>query len=158
MFSEEEITRITKAVWSTQLKLELQELVEEDLDPFAFAEEMTLTAAIQVTGDWRGAVHLNSSHKLIRRAAAIMFSTPDHALEDFHICDALGELASMTAGNLVSLLSGHFNLSLPFIVDGTFHSVRLLGAELMQEVELVFDGEAVVVAILQARPDKKRNR
>jgi CheY-specific phosphatase CheX len=154
MFSEEELRRIAKAVWGTQLQLELSDSFEDDedeLDYFSFAEENTLTASIQVTGDWRGAVLFNASHSLARRAAAIMFDLPEAHVEANHVSDALGELVSMTAGNLVALLSGNHQLSLPIVVEGTFANIRMLQADLLQEVELLFDGEALVISVMQAR-------
>jgi CheY-specific phosphatase CheX len=160
MFSEEEVRRITKAIWSIQLQLSLedrfeeQEFSEEDeLDAFGFGEEMTMTSSIHVTGDWKGAVVFNASKKLARRAASIMFDTIEYHLDEDQIFDALGEITLMTAGNLISLIGGRLIPSLPMVVEGTFHSMRLHGADLVHEVELIFDGEPLIVTIMEARPD-----
>ncbi len=158
MFSEEEIRKITKAIWSIQLQLEASDSSEDDedeLDFFSFGEEMTMTASIVITGDWKGAVLFNASDKLARRAASIMFDTPDFNLEQDQISDALGELTSMTAGNLVGLIGGHYAIGLPMVVEGTFHSVRLPGTEMLYDIELVFEGEPLVVNLVQARPEEQ---
>jgi CheY-specific phosphatase CheX len=159
MYTEEEIRRITKAVWSIQLQLNLEdryedaEIDEEDeLDAFGFGEEMTMTSSIHITGSWKGAVVFNSSKRLARRAASIMFDMAEHYLDDDQVFDALGELTSMTAGNLIGLISGQLTPSLPMVVEGTFHSMRLHGADIIREVELILDGEPLIVTIMEARP------
>jgi CheY-specific phosphatase CheX len=143
------------------LQLEFSDSLEDDedeLDFFSFAEENTLTASIQITGDWRGAVLFNASHTLARRAAAIMFGLAEDQVETGHVSDALGEMVSMTAGNLLALLSGNFQLSLPIVVEGTFANIRMLQAELLQEIELMLDGEALVISVMQARADAQARR
>ncbi len=158
MFSEEEVRTITKAIWSIQLQLEPSDSDDEDeFDYFSFGEEMTMTASIFISGDWMGAVMINASDKLARRAAAIMFDTPEYSLDQDQISDALGELTSMTAGNLLGLASGRHSIGLPMVVEGTFHSVRLPGTNMLHDIELIFEGEPLVVSVVEARPKDNEN-
>ncbi len=160
MVSNADLRSITNSIWSTQLGLNL-EMVDIDGSEgsdrlvggreSSLAEETSMTGSIQISGTWKGAVHLQCTYRLARRAAALMFGLEEGKLNHDDVLDALGELTNMTAGNLKSLLPGESYMSLPTVVDGTDYDVTLLDSELVMEVAFVLDDEPLGVRVFKSR-------
>jgi CheY-specific phosphatase CheX len=90
-----------------------------------------LTSAVQMTGDWNGAVLMEcDGRQACRFAARFLAREPsgDDVVDD-DVRDVLGELANMIGGNLKSVLSRGIQLSMPSVVDGSNYSLRICGAE-----------------------------
>lgn len=142
---ENRIRSIVHDVWSTQLGLSI-----DDLKALAStAETTTITAAIHITGDFRGGIRLESSRALIRRAASIMFDQPEDTMtrEDEH--DVIGELTNVIAGNVKALIPGTNSLSLPTIVDGSDYRVSTLDVKTSDDYGFALDGEAMVLTVFE---------
>jgi chemotaxis protein CheX len=75
-------------------------------------------ACVQITGAWRGTVTVAAGPPLVRALAAAAFATPPERVTDAHRTDALGELASMVAGNLKAVLPPPCYLSPPAVGTG----------------------------------------
>ncbi|HEX3762209.1 MAG TPA: chemotaxis protein CheX [Kofleriaceae bacterium] len=69
---------------------------------------------VQFAGAWTGGVLLRCDAALARTCAAILLAD-DHC-DDAAVCDALGELTNMVAGNLKAVLPAPSRLSLPVVV------------------------------------------
>lgn len=69
---------------------------------------------VQSTGAWSGGVLLRCDAALARTCAAILLA--DEPCDDAAVCDALGELTNMVAGNLKAVLPAPSRLSLPVVV------------------------------------------
>jgi hypothetical protein len=74
---------------------------------------------VRFTGAWSGYLVLRCDPGFARACAAILLE--DDACGDDAICDALGELTSMVAGNLKAVLPAPTQLSLPCVVSGGLH-------------------------------------
>lgn len=77
-----------------------------------------LFACVQITGAWRGTVTVAAGPPLVRALAAAAFATPTERVTDANRADALGELASMIAGNLKAVLPPPCYLSPPAVAAG----------------------------------------
>src|SRR5712691_9554787 len=110
---DSDICQVVEGIWSSVLGLEVR---RGDEPAKRNGKHGFLTACVQITGLWEGAVTLDCSAALARRTAAIMFgvSPEDASLDEIH--DALGELTNMTGGNIKTLLPGPCQLSLPAVV------------------------------------------
>lgn len=146
-FSEEDLRTITKNVFSIQLGMELDESADMKAKGL-LAEERTVTASVQITGEWKGAVHLQASYRLAQKTAATMFAIEEEELSDADIPDAFGELANMIAGNFKALLEGINYVSLPIVVEGKKHVFTLPDAEILFEINLARQREPVLVSVL----------
>ena len=69
--------------------------------------------------------------------------------------DAVGELANMTGGNVKALLPMTCRLSLPRVVEGTGHTTRPPGGELVTTVAFDCQGSSLVIQLLKKRPSEE---
>jgi chemotaxis protein CheX len=125
----EELMQIVLSVFETMMGLE----AEESNDPWAPTEQWW-TAAVYLSGEWNGAVHVECDQQQACRFAGRFLSIdPAEAAEEM-VRDVLGELANMIGGNLKSALMSGIRLSLPSIVSGSDYSVRVCGAAIRQRM------------------------
>lgn len=75
-------------------------------------------ACVQITGAWRGTVTVAADAELVRALAAAMLVVPVERVSDADRGDALGELASMVAGNLKAVLPPPCYLSRAAVAAG----------------------------------------
>jgi chemotaxis protein CheX len=142
---EAAIRSVVHTVWSTQLGL------EPELDPAAPVRigSPSMTAAVHISGDFSGVVRVAADRRLVRRAAAIMFSIAEDAITADDDRDTLGELANIVAGNIKALLPGTSSISLPTIIGGTDYTVSTVDVRSSSEVGFLVDGDAFVVTIVE---------
>ncbi len=141
----DQVRDIVRAVWSTQLGLDIQ---DGDAALFDQGGE-TLTAAIHISGDFHGGIRAECSRPLIRRAAAVMFSLREEDLTPDDERDVVGELTNVIAGNIKALIPGKNSLSLPTIVEGTDYQVSTLDVKSSDDLVFALDGELIVVTVLE---------
>jgi chemotaxis protein CheX len=77
-----------------------------------------VVSAVQIVGDWQGAVRLDIDLELARRACANLVGLEPDDLSAQDIRDAAGELANMTGGSVKALCSPTSRLSLPSVAMG----------------------------------------
>ncbi|MEX1311822.1 MAG: chemotaxis protein CheX [Candidatus Sulfomarinibacteraceae bacterium] len=142
---ENQIRSIVRDVWSTQLGLTIDDLAERP----TFENTKTLTAAIHITGDFRGCVRLECSRALILRSASIMFGQPETELVRDDEIDVIGELTNVVTGNIKALVAGENSLSLPTIIDGSDYEVFTLDVKTMDDYWFALDGEAMIVTVVE---------
>jgi chemotaxis protein CheX len=143
--NEAQIRSIVRSVWSTQLGLEVQDL-EGTVQP---TDSPTMTAAIHISGDYRGGIRLECSRALVRRAATIMFDLPAEQLADDDDRDVIGELANVVAGNIKALIPGSNTISLPTIVEGSDYHVSALDVRSSVDFNFTLDGESMTVTVME---------
>jgi chemotaxis protein CheX len=135
----------TQNIWSSVLGLELSALPEipgEDAEPAS-------TACILISGDWEGAVMLQSRTGAARAFVAKMFeSAPDDLTPD-DFDDGLGELANLVGGNFKNQIGGVCALSLPTVVHGRDHVLRVPQSRLLDQAAFEVDGMGVVVSVFE---------
>jgi chemotaxis protein CheX len=145
--SEEQVRAVVRNIWSTQLGMEIEDLP----DPRGATSGETITAAVQISGDFVGGIHLEGSRALIQKAAATMFSLPEDQLTEEDERDVVGELANVVAGNIKALIPGRNVISLPTIVEGTDYTVSSVDIKTSERFAFSFDGEWFVLTVLENR-------
>ncbi len=146
-FVESDVQMLVEAIWSTVLSLQARrarsgrDLRLDDAGP-------VITGCAQITGAWEGAVLLECSVALAHRAAAAVFRTDPAELSVADLEGAIGELTNMHGGNLKGLLPDSCFLSLPAVVHGRDHRLRVPGAAEVCRQVYECDGERFVVSIL----------
>lgn len=144
--SEADLERIAGDIWAAMLGLELKPHHElETYDP----AERVVTGLVQITGDWEGAVSVQTSEVFARKAAGLMFAMDDEEVGDEEVNDTIGELANMTGGNVKSLIEGSCQLSLPSVTSGRDYAVCLPGTTMTGRLSLNCEEELIVMSLLQ---------
>jgi chemotaxis protein CheX len=141
-----DLARIAEDIWAAMLGLELHvthELAEPD------PQVRLVTGAVQITGDWEGAVTVQGSESFARRAAAAMFMMDVDDVGDEELSDTVGELANMVGGNVKSELGGSAQLSLPAVTIGREYTLSVPGSATRDLVTLDCDGDRIVLTLLQ---------
>jgi chemotaxis protein CheX len=118
-----ELAQIVAYVFRTMLCLEVSES-DQPLIP----DPNRLTATIYLAGDWKGALALECGRKEACAFAARFLSTDAPEIVDDVVRDVMGELLNMIGGNLKCVLAGGLKLSMPSVVDGADHSLRVCRA------------------------------
>ena len=120
-----ELTQIVESVFATMLGLE----VASCEIPWVDGPDR-LTAAVNLSGAWNGAVLFECDRRQACRLAARFLSIdapepqPIPAEVDDMVRDLIGELANMIGGNLKCVLTHGARLSMPSVVDGSESSIR----------------------------------
>lgn len=124
--------RAVGEIFRTMIETETWPLAETP----SLLPEHPIVGAVYLAGGWRGALLLETwaeqafvwTHKLM--------SVPEpHSLDD-DVRDCIGELTSMVAGNLKSLLPVEIALSMPSVVEGRQFTLRLIGGH--QKIKVDF--------------------
>jgi hypothetical protein len=148
MITENDICQLTCSIWESTLGLAVQPIPGSGL---LQREAGIVTARVQITGAWRGAVLLECSQELAKKVARAMFGLDSEEPSSEEVRDALAEITHVTAGNFKALVCGNCNLSMPQV------SERVLDPPIAPEeavlARLAFDcrGEPFVVTILEGQ-------
>jgi len=108
-----------------------------------------IASAVQIVGDWQGAVRLDIDMELARQACAKLLGVDAADLSSEDIRDAAGELANITGGSVKALLAPTSGLSLPSVVMGQNYEFSLLQEELIHESSFVHESGTLLVSIFQ---------
>ena len=142
-----ELAQIVEYVFRTMVCLE----VSESNQPWLPSQDR-LTATIHLTGDWPGVLALECDRKQASVFAARFLSmNPPETVDDV-VRDVLGELANMIGGNLKCVLAGGLKLSMPSVVDGADHRVRVCRAGIRER--LVFQSPEGVFSVAVLREER----
>ncbi len=143
-FLETELRQVTEMVWDSILGVSLVTRPGGPTSPHRM-----VSAWVQFTGAWEGAVTVECSAAFARRAAASMFGVEPGATTPADARDAIGELTNMTGGNIKALLPGPCRLSLPSVVEGAAHGTSMPEGEIVTTVAFDCEGSPLVVRLLQ---------
>jgi CheY-specific phosphatase CheX len=95
----------------------------------------TLTAIVDINGDFNGSVSVRCRRTTAERIASVMFDAPEPDLSREDVIDALGEFANMAAGAVKGMLDGDKTLGLPTVGEGIDyimvvpHTTEILGID-----------------------------
>jgi chemotaxis protein CheX len=107
------------------------------------------TAMVGLAGSLRGVITFCCGSQAGRRIAARMLG-PNEVCNEPQICDGLGEICNMVAGNFKNKLIGVNRsclLSVPAVVTGNAYRFRsLAGGESLQTV-LLWDGQPLIIRL-----------
>ena len=140
ILSDDDLFTLTETIWSSVLGLELSRADEVD----GKIGERAMTSAVQITGDWEGAVTVTCSAALAGHLAAAMFACTPEELSDDEVRDAMGEIANMTGGNVKGMLPGTNTLALPTVVEGDQTALSISRTQVLNRVVAMSQGEPVV--------------
>ncbi len=138
-----DMAQIVQSVFETMVNLE----VSENGEPW-FAGLDRITGLVHLSGDWNGVLLIECDHdQACRFAGQYLTIDPPETVND-DVRDVLGELANMIGGNLKSMLTAGIHLSMPLVVDGTYH-LRVGGAELNGRIAFQTEGKTFWVALIE---------
>ncbi len=143
MISSEEILSITENVFTTMIGCP----VELGADSEALAEQSPVTGCVQISGQWTGAVLVQTTGKLASYAASQMFAISEAEVEKGECQDTMAELANMIGGNIKSLVPGPSNLSLPTVTIGKEFDIRIFGTKVESVVPMRCNGQQLRVIV-----------
>ncbi len=115
-----------------------------------------LTATINLTGDWPGMLALECGREQASAFAARFLSMEKPETVDDVVRDVLGELSNMIGGNLKCVLAGGLKLSMPTVVDGADHRLRVCRAGMKDR--LVFECIEGIFSVAVLREERERIR
>lgn len=108
-----------------------------------------LTACIQISGAWSGAVVASFPESLARKFAATMLDASEDSASPDDLRDTLGEIVNMIGGNLKATLPSPSHLSLPWVTSGHDVRVSFPHAKALDGARFVCEGEPLIVRVVQ---------
>jgi chemotaxis protein CheX len=120
----DELAQIVESVFATMMELEATPLDA----PWCIADDR-VTAAVQLNGDWNGAVLVECGHQLACRLAGRFVGMDPPEEVDEIVRDVMGELANMIGGNLKCVLTQGLQLSIPSVVSGHEYTLQMCRAD-----------------------------
>jgi len=146
-----ELAQIVEYVFRTMVCLEVSEFKQSW---FPGADQ--LTATIHLAGDWNGVLALECGHEQACAFAARFLSMEKPEMLDDDVRDVLGELTNMIGGNLKCVLAGGLRLSMPSVVDGADHNLRVCRSGIRER--LVFECAEGVFSVAVLREQRQAVR
>ncbi|MEZ6137875.1 MAG: chemotaxis protein CheX [Pirellulaceae bacterium] len=146
MVTNEDIVSITENVFSTMVGSG----VEVASESVSLAEADPFTGCVHISGEWTGAVLVQTSGDLARHAASSLLAMDEEALQLADCQDAIAELANMIGGNIKSLVPGPSALSLPTVTSGKEFDIRIFGTQIENEIAMQCNGQQLRVVVCRA--------
>jgi len=140
-FSANDLGRVVRTIWSTQLGLELEDGEPEALEA-KLADRETIAAGVTFSGDFSGTLVQRCSHQASMVAASSAFAADGEEISSIEARDVLAELTNMTAGNLKAILPGHIEFSSPATIDPDEDT-----GSLVAEAGFELQGEPLIVKL-----------
>ena len=141
--SADDLQRVVKTIWSTQLGFELDVAEPAALAPL-LSDENTVLTSINFAGDFNGRLEQRCSHHVSLSAAAAAFAGTGNDLEISDIRDTVAEMAHMTAGNLKSILAENCEVCTP-----DAHGSSSAKESIIAEAAFIFEGEPLIVDVIR---------
>lgn len=143
-----ELERIVVNIWDAVLSLEAKptEIVS------ASTPDSMMTACVQITGEFEGAVTLHCPSELMRDAARAAGLGDNPSIEEMR--DILAELANITGGNVKSHLPAPAQLSLPSVVEGSDYRFGVKGSRVVESLGVLVLDRLVVVTLLERQESR----
>ena len=140
-----DLCQLTRAIWESTLGLEVQPIPGPGLSE---QQAGIVTGRVQITGAWLGAVLLECSEELAKKAAHAMFGLDSNEPTPEEVRDALAEITNVTAGNFKSLVCGHCHLSMPQVTRGVVDPLIAPHNVVISRQAFACQGEPFVVTVL----------
>lgn len=146
-----QLAAVAPEIWDMMLSLGLDPMADVPAELFPTGES-TMTGLVTVSGDWTGAIAVQSSTQAARRFAAAMFMAGDGAeLSDDEVHDAQAELTNMTGGNIKNMLPGNCKIGIPSVTEGTGYVVKVPRTTPIHKMVYDCRGDRVLVTVFEAR-------
>jgi len=108
-----------------------------------------IVSAVQIVGDWQGAVRLDIDLELARRACANLVGLEPGDLSTQDIRDAAGELANMTGGSVKAICSPTSRLSLPSVAMGRDFEFTVSQGTVILESSFLHPSGTLTVSVIE---------
>ncbi|MGB7329399.1 MAG: chemotaxis protein CheX [Rubripirellula sp.] len=146
MITTAEIVEVSENVFSTMVGRSVEQVDDvNDLE-----SQSPVTGAIQISGEWTGAILVQTTEKLAAKSASVMFAIDEQSVSKNDRQDTMAELANMIGGNLKSLLPGPSSLSLPTVTSGKEFDIRIFGTEIENSVPMQCNGQSLRIVVCKA--------
>jgi len=151
--SRADLTAIVDEIFGTMAGMQLlpSEKVIKLESPNGF-----VVAAVQIVGDWQGAVRLDIDLELARRACANLTGMASDELSQQDVRDAAGELANMVGGSVKALCAHASRLSLPTVAVGRDFEFSLCQGKVIQALSFCHSSELMTVSVIERREARTR--
>lgn len=144
--SQDELIHVVDELFSSMAGMKLTPAPA----PFHFdREKPRVVSAVQIVGEWQGAVRLDTDLELCRLVCSRFLGVEPGDLAADDIRDAAGELANITGGSVKALLAPTCSLSLPSVVVGQNYEFSVLQGKVIQESSFLHDSGHLLVSVLE---------
>jgi CheY-specific phosphatase CheX len=109
----------------------------------------SIVSAVQIVGEWQGAVRLDIDLELARQACAKLLGVDRSELSMEDIRDAAGEFANITGGSIKALCAPTARLSLPTVVIGRDFNVSMSQGTVIQAMSFSHSSGAMTVSVIE---------
>ena len=148
IINSEDIVSITQSILSTMLQLEATQG-----DSIASADSGDrVTGCVQISGEWRGAVVVQSSEALAKVFASRLLQTDVADLSHADLLDAFAEMTNMIGGNIKGQVPAPSSLSIPSVTTGHDFKFHLSGAKIIRDVALDCEAEELRILLCEENP------
>jgi len=144
--SSAELTAIVDEIFGAMAGMQLAPLA--DVVAFGAGGEY-VASAVQIVGDWQGAVRLDIEVGLARRACANLTGVEAAELSPQDVRDAAGELANMVGGSVKALCAQGSRLSLPMVVMGSDFALSLCQGTVIQKLSFSHPAGMLTVTVME---------
>lgn len=144
---DDEVDDLAGSIWETLFEPDLV-LAPDGVGNGARPTDQDVSAVVQVTGSWHGAIMLQLPMALARTLTAAMFQSPGDPTAD-EITDAVGELTNMLAGNIKALLPMPSVISLPAVAFGSDYALSVVGTRPLSSRHYRCAGQPLAVTVMQ---------
>jgi chemotaxis protein CheX len=149
IINSEDIVSITQSILSTMLQLDAT-----PGDNIASVDSGDrVTGCVQISGEWRGAVVVQSSETLAKVFASRLLQTDVAELSHGDLLDAFAEMTNMIGGNIKGQVPAPSTLSIPSVTTGHDFKFHLAGAKIIRDVVLDCDTEELRVLLCEETPN-----
>ena len=143
-FDVDGLSAMAADIWSSMLGIEL---APGNGAMASLGDTNTMTACVQIGGDWTGAVTVQCPTTLAKQFAGAMFACGPDELELDEVRDALGELTNMTGGSIKGMLPGDCQLSIPAVAEGNDSSLSIPKGVEAARVDFEVEGQPLEILV-----------
>jgi chemotaxis protein CheX len=108
-----------------------------------------VVSAVQIVGDWQGAVRLDIDLELARQACANLVGLQPGDLSPQDIRDAAGELANIAGGSVKAICSPTSRLSLPSVAMGRNFEFTVSQGTVIRQLSFVHACGALTISVIE---------
>ncbi len=145
MILEDDIFTIAQNILSTMLEIEAN-----PVGPTPIVKRLDqVTGCIQISGEWQGAVVIQSSVEFARTVASRLFDESLANLLEDDLRDAFAELTNMIGGNIKGQVPCPSFLSIPSVTTGQDFDVHLSNATIIRDLVLDCNGEKLRIMMFE---------
>ncbi len=145
MITNQDIVSIVQSILATTLELE-----SFACERTAFANVSgNVSGCIQISGEWQGAVVIQSPESLAKTFASKFFELNQADITEDDLRDAFAELTNMIGGNIKGQVPCPSFLSLPSVTTGQNFDFHLSNAIVVRDLNVQCEGQTLRVMMFE---------